>query len=190
VKREGGIAIVQHPEDSQHPGMPQSALQNVEVDHILRVHEIAPLLNRLAQEHVKQAVPHRPKGLLGDEETIATMDSNAMEQDEHPGNPSVYSCPECKGTLWEIQENQLLRFRCRVGHAYTAEALALDQHENLERALWVAFRALEENVSLLERLAERARGLGDDQVAEAHEEEAEHKRQSASLMGDLLVRTQ
>jgi two-component system chemotaxis response regulator CheB len=35
VKRQGGIAIVQDPESALYPSMPQSALENVEVDYKL-----------------------------------------------------------------------------------------------------------------------------------------------------------
>src|SRR5437899_8216914 len=32
------------------------------------------------------------------------------------GKPSQFTCPDCNGTLWEIQDAEILRFRCRVGH--------------------------------------------------------------------------
>jgi len=35
IKLAGGIAAVQHPDDALYPGMPQSALNNVAVDHAL-----------------------------------------------------------------------------------------------------------------------------------------------------------
>ncbi|MBI3280330.1 MAG: chemotaxis protein CheB, partial [Acidobacteria bacterium] len=44
-------------------------------------------------------------------------------EEQHPGKPSLYSCPECQGVLWELEDEDLLRFRCRIGHAYTADAL-------------------------------------------------------------------
>jgi two-component system chemotaxis response regulator CheB len=36
VKRQGGVAIVQHPEEAAFPSMPLSALRDVEVDHVVR----------------------------------------------------------------------------------------------------------------------------------------------------------
>ena len=41
------------------------------------------------------------------------------DEHDHPGEPSPYSCPECGGVLWELKNGELMRFRCRVGHAYT-----------------------------------------------------------------------
>ena len=49
-------------------------------------------------------------------------------------------CPECHGTLWELSETGLLRFRCRVGHAYSSDSMAIAQSESAEAALWTAKR--------------------------------------------------
>jgi two-component system chemotaxis response regulator CheB len=48
IKHLGGIAIVQDPRDARFPSMPRSALQHVNVDHCVRLSDMAPLLNRLA----------------------------------------------------------------------------------------------------------------------------------------------
>jgi len=55
VKRRGGIAIVQDPDDAEVPSMPLSALRQVKVDHCVPIAELGPLLNRLAAETVKTA---------------------------------------------------------------------------------------------------------------------------------------
>ncbi len=69
----------------------------------------------------------------------------------------MFTCPECHGTLWEIADESVLRYRCHVGHALTAESLATDQSEALEATLWAAVRAFEERASLSDRMADRAR---------------------------------
>jgi two-component system chemotaxis response regulator CheB len=50
IKKAGGLAVVQDPAGAVAPGMPRSALANVEVDHKLRLREIAPLLTRIVAE--------------------------------------------------------------------------------------------------------------------------------------------
>jgi two-component system chemotaxis response regulator CheB len=50
IKELGGVAVVQDPLEALVTGMPASALRNLEVDHVLPVAEIAPLLNQLAHE--------------------------------------------------------------------------------------------------------------------------------------------
>jgi len=56
------------------------------------------------------------------ETEYATLDAEMLERDEPPGDSSPFSCPACGGLLWEVEDPELLRFRCRVGHAYTADA--------------------------------------------------------------------
>src|SRR5262245_65121248 len=88
---------------------------------------------------------------------IVAMDMDTIEDEEKPGTPSVFGCPECGGVLWELQDGELLRFRCRVGHAYGAEGLFAAQSESLDTALWSAFLALEENAALCVRTAKQTR---------------------------------
>ena len=44
VKQFGGVAVVQDPKDAVHPAMPQSAIENVAVDHVVSADDIGPLL--------------------------------------------------------------------------------------------------------------------------------------------------
>ena len=74
---------------------------------------------------------------------------------DHVGRRSFFSCPECSGALWELEEG-VLQYRCHVGHAYSAESLKDAQHGTIESSLWSAVRALKESAALDQRLAERA----------------------------------
>jgi two-component system, chemotaxis family, protein-glutamate methylesterase/glutaminase len=47
VKRSGGVAIVQDPDEARFPDMPRSALASVTVDYTVPLSRIAPLLVRL-----------------------------------------------------------------------------------------------------------------------------------------------
>ena len=47
VKRYGGVAIVQHPEEAEFPDMPRSALAHVDIDYVLRVSEMGSFLSEL-----------------------------------------------------------------------------------------------------------------------------------------------
>jgi two-component system chemotaxis response regulator CheB len=153
IKDRGGLAIVQDPREARFPGMPQSALNHVEVDRVLALAAIAGALQAAVEEPLEMVQPPpRP-----DLQVEARSDAGEghMEDMEAIGTPSVFSCPECSGTLWEVGHADLLRFRCRVGHAYTAENLVGEQAEAAEDALWAALRSLEENVTLARRMAER-----------------------------------
>src|SRR5437588_1316031 len=50
VKRRGGIAVVQDPQDALYPSMPQNAIEYVDVDHIVPLSQMASLLKRLVDE--------------------------------------------------------------------------------------------------------------------------------------------
>jgi two-component system chemotaxis response regulator CheB len=103
-----------------------------------------------------------------------------------PGVPSTMSCPECHGVLWEVKDDELVRFRCRVGHAYSAEALMAHQAENLEAALWTALRALEEHSALARRLAARANSRGHAHSAATFTEQAVDSEHHASNIRSVL----
>jgi two-component system chemotaxis response regulator CheB len=160
VKARGGLAVVQDPDDAREPSMPRSALEHVEADHVVPLRGMGELLARLVGETVPQTAPHAAPETLEIETRIATAESTAGEQIsvEKLGPPSPFSCPECHGVLYEVRNGQPMRFRCRVGHAYTAKSLITDQSTALEAALWMALRALEENAALALRMAERAKG--------------------------------
>src|SRR5215207_239744 len=49
VGMRGGICVVQDPQDALYAGMPQSAIDNVEVDHVVPLAEMGELLMQLAQ---------------------------------------------------------------------------------------------------------------------------------------------
>jgi hypothetical protein len=60
IKRRGGVAIVQTPEDAMFPSMPQSAIDHIEgVDYVLPATQIARTLARLAAT----MLPELPKYL-------------------------------------------------------------------------------------------------------------------------------
>jgi two-component system chemotaxis response regulator CheB len=187
VKRRGGVAIVQDPDDALFEGMPRSALENVAADYVLPLAQIAPILVRLAHEPV--AEPDEPVPSEMDlESEIAELNMSALANDDRPGEPSVFTCPECHGTLWELRDGELVRYRCRVGHAYSADSLLAEQAEALEAAIWTAFRALKERAAMARRMADRARGHDHRQTAVRFESEAEDAEQRAALIQQVLLK--
>ena len=107
--------------------------------------------------------------------------------DDIPGSPSVFACPECGGSLWEIRDGELARFRCRVGHAYAPQALFEQQNISKEAALWTAVRSLEENGDLAERIAKRFNDRGMHRSAVRFEARASEVRHRAAVLRGLLV---
>jgi two-component system chemotaxis response regulator CheB len=186
IKKRGGVTIVQDPEDALFPDMPRNAMETMDVDYCLAKDEIAAVLVQLSKEHAKESyVPVSAD--MKKETKIEAMDMGSIEDKDKPGTPSVFGCPDCGGILWELQDGELLRFRCRVGHAFGAEGLLSAQAEALDTALWSAFRALEENAALARRVAERARKSGRENSARIFEEKAEAAERQAEVIRNLLM---
>lgn len=186
IKRRGGLAIVQDPQEALAPGMPASALRHVEIDYCLPLERIAAALVRLADEPAAEAPLDAPSGDLAYENRIVRADPGAIEGDEQVGQLSALTCPECRGPLWEIRDNGLLRYRCRTGHAFTAETMLSQQSEALEEALWYALNTLQESAIVSERLATQATARGHHYVAERFTDRARQVRQRANVIRHVL----
>ena len=184
VKRHGGVTVVQDPDEAVCADMPRSALENVEIDHCLPAAGIGELLARLAHQRVELRSPIDP--LLEQETKIALEQEGAL--DKPPGRPSEFACPACGGVLNEVHEGKLLRFRCRVGHAYTPASLSSEQRLALEGALWASLRALEEQATLNRRLAARARERGQPRSASRFEESCAAAEDQARIVREALSR--
>jgi two-component system chemotaxis response regulator CheB len=191
IKRRGGTAIVQDPTDALFPDMPRNAMAAVEADYCLPKREIPKILLELAGSSAPAQqgaiMPKPDNGEMEKETEIEAMDEETLEDDDKPGTPSAYGSPECGGVLWELQDNDPLRFRCRVGHAFSSDGLLRTQGESLEIALWSAFRILHENAALARRLAERARGNNHLPVAEKFERKSRVAEEQAELIRRLLL---
>lgn len=187
IKQGGGVSVVQDPEEARFPSMPESALQYVEVDHCLRVDEIAPLLSSLSREPAKEKGVYLVPEEMEHESKIAGLDPTVIDSDEHPGKLSAFSCPECAGPLYEIRDGKLIRFRCRVGHAYTAESMLEEKSEVLENALYLALNTLEESAIMAGRLSLRSRGHGHNHAAGRFEERAREAKEQAAVIRQILT---
>src|SRR3954469_24551242 len=185
IKQRGGLAVVQSLETALYQGMPRSAMEHVDVDYVVAPAEIPQLLSELAL----QPAPHLEIVPMSSDDSSAPDAGDvlaALDRRTQPGVPSTMSCPECHGVLWEVKDDELVSFRCRVGHAYSDETLLGHQSENLEAALWTALRALEEHSALARRLAGRASGRGHAHSAATFTEQAMDAEHHASVIRRVL----
>ena len=185
VKQRGGLAVVQDPATAFCPDMPRSALEHASVDYCLPIERIGPLLPELAKKG--KSMREKPMSKLLEKETRIAADQ-AAEGEGAPGAPSEFGCPSCGGVLNEVHDGDLLRFRCRVGHAFGAESLRVEQQESLEGALWAALRALEEQAALCRRMAVRGRELGQNRSATRYDARAHSAEHQARTVRGVLQR--
>jgi two-component system chemotaxis response regulator CheB len=160
IKARGGLAVVQDPEDALHPGMPESAPARVEVDRVLPAKEMGAELALRVRETVDGT--DAPPLSLVDEVEVQAAGANELEATSLPEvvdvtKPSGFACPDCQGVLFSLDDRGL-RFRCRVGHAWTGQTLFQQQSQEIEQALWAAFRALEEKRDLAAKRGGRRGG--------------------------------
>jgi len=90
--------------------------------------------------------------------------------------------------LWEIEDGEeYVRYRCRVGHAFSPETMLDAQSEVLEEALWTAMKTLEESARLSARLAASERRRGHDWLVQRFEERDRDARERAEVIRRFLT---
>lgn len=185
VKRHHGLAIVQDPNTALFGGMPATALDHVDVDHCVPVEDIGPLLARLTTESMEVTDAMTDHNVIPP--TPVEVDWIGLHDDVPVGPSSGFSCPDCNGVLWEVKDDRVLRFRCRIGHAYTVNSLLAAQSDRVEVSMASTLRGLEESAGLSRSLARRARDRGQDLVAKRFEErEADAKRSATAIRAQLV----
>jgi two-component system, chemotaxis family, protein-glutamate methylesterase/glutaminase len=184
IKRCGGIAVAEHPEDAAVPEMPLSALTHVDIDHVAPAAELGGLLARLAFEPAGETPPIPLEIRL--EAAIAAQELPGMETNEKLGKVSGFTCPECRGSLWEIDDGSLLRYRCHVGHAFTADTVLQAQTAEAEEMLWSLMRAHQERAALARRMAQQERLQSRDALAEQLMQRARGYDEDAEVVRRLL----
>lgn len=185
IRRCGGIGIAQDPAEAEWPGMPLSAIERGEAEHVLPLDRMPALLVRLATE---PAPPSPPVPFdIATEARIAEQEFTTVSDDtQTAGKPTTLSCPECGGGLSEFRDGAALRFRCRVGHAYSPDSMEEAQAEVMEQALWVALRTHEDRIELFQRLAAHARERGQNHLAAKWEQQMQEARKNADLLRTVL----
>jgi two-component system chemotaxis response regulator CheB len=165
IKRSGGIAIVQDPNEADHPDMPVSVLENVEVDHIESLSRMGSLLEEIISktEPMEVEVPRDVQVEADIDVRVSTRLENLTEFEK-----SEINCPECGGGLHMTQKDHPVHFRCHVGHSFTERELLIRVSEVMESTFWTALRMMEERRSLLIRLHKKDEQRGYKSSAARH----------------------
>jgi two-component system chemotaxis response regulator CheB len=188
ISRLGGQVVVQDPQEAAFDEMPRHVIAEDSPEAVLPIAEIADYLVRTVAEPVEDG--KEDTAMAEDrarlESEYAALDGEAIERTHPPGELAPFSCPDCGGVLTQVADDRLVRFRCRVGHAYTAEILLGSQDETIEQALYTALRALEERADLSLRIARRFRRHDLLERAAHSEVNAEHDLRQADVVRALL----
>lgn len=163
IKRRGGVAVVQHPEEATFPSMPLSALRDVEADYTVSIQEMGELLSRLASGKREQK-------------------RTAVESIEMAPKLTDLTCPDCRGTIWEVSRGKGREYRCRVGHTFSPRSMLSEHFAAQEKALYAAIVALEEGASLAQTLANQF----DPEMRQRLQEEAHQRELQAEALRRVL----
>lgn len=170
----GGLTLVQDPEEAAFPGMPNAAIEEAAPQFI---GPVATLADRICDWLASPP----------DASLEAVMTSASPIELSNSGQPTPLTCPECGGTLWDHDHYGTRRYRCRVGHAFSADNLLLGKQAAIESALWAAIVALDERADLARRVVTRMESSGrTSQVARYRHDIAAAEQRAEVLRG--LVR--
>jgi two-component system, chemotaxis family, protein-glutamate methylesterase/glutaminase len=190
VDRYGGTCLVQDPDTAEFPSMPQAALRAVPDARALPLSSLVTEVVRLVEQKPERAPEvDREQQLLDQAEAESALGRRPVLPDgAAAGPPSPYGCPDCHGVLNTVPDGRLLRFRCRTGHAWTAESLVAQQDADVEEALWTALRVLEERGEMSRRLAQQADEGHRQWSSEHFRRRAGEAQRSADLLRAVLRR--
>jgi two-component system, chemotaxis family, protein-glutamate methylesterase/glutaminase len=180
VRSRGGTTIAQTPTDALFPAMPLNAIDAGVIDHEAAAIEIGGLLKQLADRVFEEREMERDVRMeLENRIAMARRFSTEIDA-EALGPPSGYTCPDCNGSLIAVSDGN---YRCHVGHAWTADALLRARDDEIESALWVAMRSLQEKAKLSRRLADL---LNPGMLSERYQAIAGEAEHAMAVLGHRL----
>jgi two-component system chemotaxis response regulator CheB len=180
IKRCGGMALVQDPQDAIADEMPRRAMEATTVDLIVPSLKLGDVLSDLVRTEAGPMPPVPPEIRL--EVDIAAGERVDSDFIRRIADPAALTCPSCGGALSAVRAGSPLRFRCQVGHGFGADILAREQEGRVDEALRVALRIIVERAELVARMAEEGRRAGRKAVAEMYEERSAEYRRYAEVI--------
>jgi two-component system chemotaxis response regulator CheB len=181
VHQAGGAVFVQDPADARFAGMPRAARAAVPTATTARIAEMAELL----VPAIRSRPLDRRRADLEQGDTAMSMADSA--------DPSYLSaretrltrlgCPDCQGSLAQVDLPTISYFRCHVGHQWSPQTLAAAQTEAAENKLWAATAAMDEQAALRRHLAN---GTGSEGDLAEHDRAAQRATDMATSLRDLL----
>lgn len=187
VKNKGGIAIVQDPQDAEVASMPESALQQVEVDYCLPVSAIAGTLVRLSKQKPIPVLEAASDEKTKVEIQIAAENNTLAMNLFSEGKLTPFTCPECHGVLAQILDGHIVRYRCHTGHAFSVDALLAAVSENVESSLYNAMRGIEESMLLLNHIGDHFAEVNKAKLAAVYFKKANEAKERANLVRKAVL---
>ncbi|HEV2273770.1 MAG TPA: chemotaxis protein CheB [Acidobacteriaceae bacterium] len=158
IQQKNGATIVQEPEEATFRSMPDSAIRGLNVQYIVKLAEMGPLLTKLAM------TDHNPP-------PNATPEPVLVET-------AMQTCPECGGAMTLTRMGPLQEYRCHIGHRFGLRTLIEQKANNIEHILEAALAQSEELSSLLRNALEHP----DGEDIEALRRELGHRSEEQRIL--------
>ncbi|HEV8283330.1 MAG TPA: chemotaxis protein CheB [Chitinophagaceae bacterium] len=184
IKSSGGYSIVQDPNEADYPDMSLAVLENMEVDYCISLKNMADVILHIINNAEPRSVSV-PANII-EEAKLSEKSATTIEQVSKLGEKTLYSCPDCGGDLWNIENGKLKHYRCHIGHSFSESDLLLKQSEETEHTLWVAVRMMEERKLLLQKMANEHDDRGLQRLNLQYSKRAKELEQHIAKLKELL----
>jgi two-component system, chemotaxis family, protein-glutamate methylesterase/glutaminase len=121
------------------------------------------------------------------EASIAEKMVVGIEQAQKLGEQSLFTCPDCGGTLFKMGNGTDNRFRCFTGHVYNEHELLLQQSHNIESTIWVAVRMMEERKNLYTKISKGHLNKGHSMLGKSYQQSADDLTKHIETLKGILI---
>jgi len=190
VARCGGQVLVQEPDEALYPSMPRSVIESTGDGQRHPAKELGGAIGRAVRQlnELDDEVFQLPADDRLTALEVAMADLTDHTVTELSDQPAGLACPSCHGSLFELAGEPSPRYRCWVGHAWSARSLLDEQATAFESALWMALRSLEEKASLTRRMGVAATRRRSPGTAERYEAITKESEQAAHLIREIITK--
>lgn len=150
------------------------------VDHQVAAGEVGALLAKLTDMEVAARHMEPDQNMELENRIAMGRRFSTTASAEKLGPHSGYTCPDCNGSLMTVSEGN---YRCRIGHSWSADALLGARDDEVDGALWVALRSLQEKAKQSRKLAENA---GSGLLFKRYTEVADEAERAMTILGRRL----
>jgi two-component system, chemotaxis family, protein-glutamate methylesterase/glutaminase len=153
IKKCGGTCIVQEPDEAEFPDMPNNVLNHVDVNYRVPIADMGYIIQDIVAQHPVMALHDIPQEIRMEADITERLGAS-IDDLKKIGTHTVFTCPDCGGGLWQINNDSIRRYRCHTGHVFNESILLSTQAKALEESIWVSIRMLEERRNLLLTVAQ------------------------------------
>ncbi|MBC8747510.1 two-component system chemotaxis response regulator CheB [Paraburkholderia sp. WC7.3g] len=186
----GGATLVQDPVDAFASEMPRHA--SPFADHVLPLDQMGRCLVKLTSANA--SAPGQNDRVRREATDRIVLEHSAWLNGVPPfdpikelATPSTFTCPECNGTLWRITGSRVIRYRCHIGHAYSAASLDDGLSVGAEDSLRQALRALREREMFSRERSDHFAKTGDTAAQQREQDNALRAGRAAELLQSMLM---